>query len=159
MKRTLLVLPNPFIHLDEDGEPMGACPADPVHAGKRRMWIGAELDPVRTVVEKRPPTAGKARLADADDRDLDQVTKFSFVTQPVEIPMTTYYLQRIRDGELLAADRQTYRHVFGSVDGYLNPAEVVARERGMAIDRHIAHWGEPPEFAADAVSVANGDTR
>lgn len=147
-QQTLRVVPNPYCHLDEDGEPAGACPADPAHAGGARRWVGAVLDTERTKLLDRDSEGRKIRRPKWDTTGTDQITKFKFSADVVELPQSVYYLDRIRDGELIAADEETSRKAFGAGSKYVPAKEALAKHRGLAVERHEAAYGEKPAFVA-----------
>jgi hypothetical protein len=156
MQETLLVLPNPYVFIDGDGEPQGACPADgPNHARGKRMWIGAKIDPARTKhlpdYEDRPKTrrGGKDVAWSGDSRPRPQTTKFVFAAKPVEIPKTPHYLDRIRGGELVAADEATHAKAFGGRVKYLAPDIALADARRAAFDEFKAAHGKAPAFSRE----------
>jgi hypothetical protein len=156
MQETLLVLPNPYVFIDGDGEPQGACPADgPNHARGKRMWIGAKLDTARTKhlpdYEDRPKTrrGGKDVAWSGDSRPRPQTTKFVFSAKPVEIPETPHYLDRIRCGELVAADEATFAKAFGGRAKFRAPEAVLAEKRARAFDDFKAAYGKAPAFSRE----------
>ncbi len=99
MPKTLVVYSNPYLHVDHEGRPAGAVPTDPEHTGTERRWVGARLCPKRTQVTKVSP--------DRSLHESEQNTVFSFDDEPVTVPFTHYYLERIRQGELVAANAPT----------------------------------------------------
>lgn len=137
---TLKVVPNPYTFIDQDGEPQGACPPDVEHSAGKRMWVGARLDDGRTKVLKVKREPGDYRL-------FDQVTKFVFEPGPIEIPMTPHYLDRIREGDLIAADERSYAKACGSTKGYLPPEKALAEARAKAFDDYKAGYSEEPAFS------------
>ncbi len=156
----LLVLPNPYTFIDGDGEPQGACPADPTHAGGARMWVGATLDRKRTkhvadYTDRPKLRRGGTDVAwSGDPRPRPQVTKFAFASQPVEIPSTPHYLDRIREGSLIAADADTFAKVHGGPAKYVEPAQALAEARKKAFDEFRAAHGKDPAFAREEAEAA-----
>jgi hypothetical protein len=130
---TVRVYPNPYVHLDHEGRPAGACPADPAHQPDRRAWVGATLDREKTVMTDEP--------APGERRSPTQVTVFAFRAEVVELPDTPYYLDRIRDGELFAADART-----ASMVGipFVDPAALLRRARERAEGAWRALYEETP---------------
>ena len=149
MQERLLVLPNPYTFIDGDGEPQGACPADPDHGGGKRMWVGAKLDPKRTqfiedYADRRTGVRWKG-----DPRPRPQSVKFKFSTEPVDIPSTAHYLDRIREGSLIAANEGTFAKVHGGRAKYVEPTQALAEARGRAFDEYKAAHGKDPAFARE----------
>lgn len=145
------VYPNPYCHLDHEGEPQGVYPDDPdISAGDRR-WVGATLDLDRTkVLEvfKRDDPRHGSQVAPA------QTTKFRFETAPVMRPMSKHYRDGIRTGCLVAADEVSAK--FAGIKDFIPPEKALARERERAIARWVANYGTPPPFAQ---APANGATK
>lgn len=146
-KRQFLVYPNPFIHLDHDGYPAGATPCDRLeHVGiTTRKWVGAELDAEQTKpIEQFEP---------GDLRTPRQITRFRFhFAEPTALPTTPYYADRIRDGELIAADEATARYVGVK---FRSPADALAAAKDKAIADWQAREGEaPPNVDAFDTEVA-----
>jgi hypothetical protein len=167
----LLVLPNPYTFIDGDGEPQGACPADPGHAAGKRMWVGAKLDPKRTQFQAdyadRPKVrrGGRDTAWTGDPRPRPQTVKFTFAKESVDIPSTAHYLDRIREGSLIAANEETFAKVFGGRAKYVEPAQALADARSRAFDEYKAATGKDPAFTreeapqvAEAATTADAET-
>ena len=113
-RKTIRVLPNPWALVHHDHGPQGLCHVDTGGRGTDPSFVGAELDRAKThFTEKREAEKG-------DHRPHRQVTAFRFpalnVTldgpakgfeQGIELPKTPYYLDRLRDGDLVPADDRT----------------------------------------------------
>ncbi len=105
---TIRVHANPYAALDHDGRPSGAVMFDPVdhhpyaQDTEARRYVGAAIDLEKTVVFQK---AAK----DSAQSDM-QETHWAFSAEAVELPRTHYYLERIRAGELFAADAETAEH-------------------------------------------------
>lgn len=140
-KKFLLVYPNPFIAIDHDGMPAGACPCDmPEHVGMTsRQWVAAELDPQGTVLLE------KLSAEELRYRDARQQTRFKFAFgEPTKLPITEYYKDRLRSTELLAADKDT-AHAAGLE--FIAPADALAKSKAAALKKWAALHGpgEKPE--------------
>lgn len=115
-EKTLQVLPNPWSALDRYGIPCGVCPRDvDADAGGPGRFVGAKVCKKHTEILQK---------LDKDDtlRSAMQRTFFEYLghpslepglaehlarCSPVEVPKTEYYLERIREGALFAADKET----------------------------------------------------
>jgi hypothetical protein len=155
-KKFLLAYPNPFIHLDHDGYPAGACPCDmPEHVGMTtRRWVGAELDPAATMLLEKL-TEEERRY-----RDARQQTRFLFTfSEPTKLPVTEYYKDRLRHGEILPADADSAR--LGGID-FMPPAQALAQAKTDACAKWVALMGpgEKPELvdALDSAIASIGTT-
>lgn len=92
----ILVHPNPYSFIHPVLGPQGACPQDPhEHANPSvRRFVGARL---------KARGNGREKVADESlqaYRNM-QVTWFEFADEPVEVPLTNYYVDRLRDGSLV----------------------------------------------------------
>jgi hypothetical protein len=154
MQERLLVLPNPYTFIDGDGEPQGACPADPDHAAGKRMWVGAKLDPQRTKFLEDHKDRRNGLKWKGDPRPRPQAVKFTFSARPVEIPSTPHYLDRIREGSLIAADAETFAKAFGGRAKYVAPVLALAEARRRAFDEHKAATGQDPAFTREEGTAA-----
>jgi hypothetical protein len=109
-KKTVRVLPNPWAFVHHDHGPQGVCHRDTGGRGSEPAFIGAELDPVKTQITEQREAQ--------DPRNSRQVTSFRFpalnakLDGPsdefkggIELPKTPYYLDRLRDGDLVPVDR------------------------------------------------------
>lgn len=122
--QTMRVYPNPFAAFDKDGHPCGVCPRDPESdGGGPGQFVGARIDSKETKVLQ---DFGKsAKFGDHAAHELRtplQRTKYSYLgissmdpelptllanKEPVEIPVTSYYKERLREGSIVAADLET----------------------------------------------------
>lgn len=139
--KSLLVLPNPWAAIDHQGRPSGVVMCDPVEHvptrdGEPRRFVGAHLDPVKTRMTRE--------FARGDARSNEQDTVWVFATKPVDLPNTPYYRERIRHGELIAADEKTAR-VAGLK--FADPGKVIEAARASAIAAWETEVGVPGAFA------------
>lgn len=122
--QTMRVYPNPFSAFDRDGHPCGVCPRDPESdGGGPGQFVGARIDNKATQVLQ---DFGKStKFGDHALHELRsplQKTKYSYLgvassdpelatllagKDPVEIPVTSYYKERIREGSIVPADAET----------------------------------------------------
>lgn len=126
--QTLLVYPNPWSAFDKNGVPCGVCPRDPeADAGGPGMFVGARVDKARTKVlqDFAAQHGGGARgvkLAAHELRSPMQATFYSYMgvasddeklaellaaKEPIEVPATKYYRDRLVEGSLIAGDEAT----------------------------------------------------
>lgn len=105
--KTLLVLPNPWAHVHPELGPCGVTYYDNGGRGGLLRPLGAEIKSEKTALR-----------AEGDSRADRQVTWFEYpglddgLTKPrkdgaVEVPKNHYYLDRLRDGDLVPADDAT----------------------------------------------------
>lgn len=124
--RVLSVLPNPHHALDAHGHPVGV-----PHEHGRGAYVGAKIDPKRTVTHPR---------AHGDTRPPLQDTAFIVDdATPVQVPNTKYYLERLADGSLLPADERTAR---AAGVKFVAPDKARAAAREAARERWKASMGE-----------------
>jgi hypothetical protein len=102
--RTLSVVANPYVALDEHGTPSCAVLVE----GVSDQYVGATID-----VEAEKAAGGKRRLR--------------FSTMPVTVPLSAYYIRRMRDRELLPADADSAR--WAGQHEFELPEQILARER------------------------------
>lgn len=127
----LLVFPVPFAALDAEGMPAASVRFDPPMGRKNEVhFIGCTLE--RKVVEKRTRAEGRQTLYE---------TAFHYELSPQSIPHTDYHVQRIRHGELLAADAATAKRVGVP---FVPPTQAFERARHAAIAAWTDQYGEPP---------------
>jgi hypothetical protein len=127
--KTLLVFPNPYLSLDEDGHPA----AFVVRVDFRPNLVGARRGPAR--FKGGPPS-------------------YSYDEQPTELPDLPEYRHFLRTGELIAANPATAQ-LAGLPGPFREPAAVLAESAERAAKRFEEEHGEPPPFAAPAAAEAS----
>ena len=161
---TLSVIANPFAALDHEGRPAGVVLLDPVEHHpygehttdavtgqpryEPRRYVGAEIDAEATQVVRRAGAQGLGSSAQFDLQD----TVWKFSAEPQTVPQTHYYLDRLRDGELFAADPATAR-LAGKP--FVEPKEALAGARAHALGlwfrarphHDVPEWATPADFA------------
>lgn len=116
----LFVYPNPYAAFDKDGHPCGVCPRDPdADAGGPGQFVGARVDKDKTEILQ-----DFGKMAAHELRSPMQRTKYSYLgiasddpelpgklasKEPVRLPRTKFYRERLIEGSLLAADAATAR--------------------------------------------------
>ena len=161
---TLSVYCNPFASLDHEGRPSGVVLMDPVEhhsygaatvdsvTGEPRWepsrYVGATLDAEATTITKRAAAQGRGLSGQADLQD----TVWAFSSEPQTVPLTSYYLARIRDGELIPADAQSAA-VAGRPFVPYETAIQSARTHALGLwfrarpHHDVPDWATPGDFA------------
>ncbi len=127
--KTLLVFANPYLHLDHEGRLAGRCQAEPSPTPGDLRFVGASFHPATDASVVKFPQ-GDPRGSHAQD------TVFDFAVEAASVEVSAYYHQKLRSGELLAADP----------DG-MPPWHDLARARNAAIQNFKAHYGDGPDTA------------
>lgn len=141
----LLVVANPFVHLDHKGRPAGLVQYDPEYAGGDVRYIGASLERV-VVVARQKFDANLSRRAANITHDLT----------PQPVVDSVFHREHVKSGALLAANASTANRcgqkAFVQLGDALNAAFAAAvaeheRETGKTAD--VASWfaGEEPLIA------------
>lgn len=136
--KTLRVLPNPWghVHVYADGvpRPCVAVQSD-MHEHVAGRYIGATADAVETRPGKTVRVGSKSVTMQSARHELH----WTFATEPVELPNTGYYRDRLKEGSLVAADEATAR---AANVKFREPAEVLAEAKARAVatfdDQHGA---------------------
>lgn len=113
-KKTIRVLPNPWGFIHHELGPQGRCHEDTGGRGSDPRYIGARQCPKETV--RLTQYEGKHNETRLDDWKI--VFKFPMLDAALlepdpefkdglELPKTPYYLDRLRDGDLIPADKAT----------------------------------------------------
>lgn len=160
--QTMRVYPNPFAAFDRDGDPCGVCPRDTESdGGGPGQFVGARIDRNETkVLQDFGKSVKFGDHAQHELRSPRQKTKYSFLgiassdpnlaallagKDPVEIPVTSYYKERIREGSIVPADAETAKR---ARTPFTPPAQLFAfrsMKTAPATDE------TPVEFASAAV--------
>lgn len=129
-KKTLRVVANPWQYIDHLGRPAGVCPCDPNEHTPDRRWVGAHIaDAVVVRPARVTQIAGQSFTRSAAVHDIT----WRHEAEPVEIPNTAYYRQRIAGGELIAADEATAAACGISRDSFERPDALLAKLKAAAI--------------------------
>lgn len=149
----LLVVPNPFVALDANGDPCGFCFTDPVK-GRRFQVVGGTLQ--KTVIaHEDEPDDPKARRPD-DVRDVRVRVRADVALGVHRVVNTEYHRARILSGDLIAADTHTWKTVGGKAKDFRQPVDELAAAR----DRRVVEWmaehdGEEPPCADVVIEQRN----
>lgn len=157
---TLRATPNPFSHLDHEGQPAGTFPFDPDHALGARRWVGARID-LSPAPDGKPKTRAIAQPWDLTAKGMvggrmtsvrvgstpDQRTVYAFdlSTAGQPLPDSEHYARGVRHGDIIAADQTTA--VRCSVK-LVEMSTALRAAAAKAIAQWIAEQGEPPPVEA-----------
>jgi len=132
--------------IDSRGKPCGVCMQDPEDGGEPGRMVGTWVDAAIT----NPVTVGELRnarqrtgysyLGESNDESspFDLANRLSSKT-PVELTLTQYYAERIRDGSLIAADLESARAV-GTDSFFEDPKSLFPRLARAAAKRFNNHF-------------------
>ena len=130
--RYINVLPNPWSALDDQGNPAGICPVDP-GLSTRRDFVGARFESAE-VIEKIP---------EGDLRHPRQYNNWVFSAEPVRVEATPYYLEKLRNAELLPADAEAAK---AAGIGFTTLYEITETQRVAAATKWNEQHGELPTW-------------
>jgi hypothetical protein len=109
-------------------------PIDFFKHGTGRRWVGAKLKATETRAQESERVGKLAQVVVESEHQ----HHWAFATEPVSIPFSDYYVERIRHGELIAADAATA----GRAGVKLAPfAEVLAAAKAKAVADYDAQHG------------------
>ncbi len=174
----LRVLPNPWAAIDKDGHPCGVCPRDPgSDGGGPGQFVGARLDREHTeILQNFGKSAKFGDHAKYEIRSAMQRTKYAYLgisstddalaaqlgaKEAIELPITSYYKERLREGALIPFDSATAK--LAGIP-FTPPAQYLAFRAQQAAEAAAdgasgAPAGAPlegQELPADGVSRASG---
>ena len=157
MAKPLLVLPNPFLSLDGDGNPAHACPCAAKHVAGSAQYVGAtrtinvQVASEKVTLQSPGRPGQKPRTATAITPERSKAV-YTFTEKPVEIPDLPQYRKAIQNGDILAADAYTAQR---AGIAFVEPREILARSRDVAAKQWAAnHDGELPSWALNTTSEA-----
>lgn len=142
-QKRLLVVPNPFAApLDRNGRPAAAVQYDPDHVARGSVvYIGAERK--QKLIEQRPEI-GATWSPTGNQQDKYEVW-FEFDLNASEVVDSQYHRQRILDGELLAADLETAKHVGIKAEEFRPPVQLLEEAKAGAVKAWKDQHGEAPK--------------
>lgn len=133
----LMVLPNPWTFIDHLGRPAGTCPCDPFeHRPNPGAKVGARVSEVKVQRAQQTRRIG-GRETVAVPGDFYPIWEFE--TEPVRLPNTGYYRDRIRERELIPTDQRTA--ALAGVE-WREPSELLDEIRSVAIREFDARNGD-----------------
>lgn len=142
----LQVVLNKWAVVDADGKPQGVCMRDPQVTGNAREHIGMRVDLEKSVLPT--PGAGKKKAefgrtygpGTMRPQGAKETVAFVYSDEIVSIENTPYHREMIRRGNLFAANAETFKAVFSTSDGFIEPAVLLAdaekqarRRRGLSV--------------------------
>lgn len=133
-KKKLKVLPNPWTYIDHTGRPAGHVKVEQPNRGFDPRAVGSRIadDPVLTsAAQKGVPLA----------QDVHEIER-EYSKEPVEVPNTDYYRRCVINGDLIAADRETF---------------VACGGRPKAFEAHQKHLDDKKTEAITRFDVDNGE--
>ncbi len=137
--RTLWVLPNPWAAIDHLGRPAAAVPVDPVdHDPHNRRWVGATCEAKLVKPAQRQRIGSQIVVVAEAEYDLE----WTFTDAPVRLPNTPYYRERVKRGELLAADKATAAACNVKLAKFQDPKRYLETLKGEAIKEFDARNGD-----------------
>lgn len=153
-QRRIKVLANPWLVIDSKGRPCGAVPCDPnEHDRVGRSYVGARVDRQQTKLV--PDRFGQAAQA-GEARFARQDTVWAFLTEPVELPYTHYYADKVRKGQLFAADEKSAVACGIAAKNFQEPGKLLDEAKAAAIADFVAHYGEGAFESAAAMRKDDG---
>lgn len=134
--RTLAVYPNPYLQIDQEGRPAGAVQVEPdlVRGNSSLRFVGAILKAVE--IRAAEPKFGI---------EADHDHYFEFAPEQALVANTGYYQGLIKSGQLIAADRESWKAAGGAPADFEAPKVLLAKAKAAAIAEYVAHYGEEPE--------------
>lgn len=139
----LRVFPNPFcVDLTSDGRPCGVCPSDPFDAPGELVGVTIEAAFLTKAEEgairgRRQRTAYRYLGVSNEETEPFQLVTELAGKEPVDLANTEYYVARIAEGALIAADIETAALCGVSKEDFEEPADMLerlAQERATHFD-------------------------
>lgn len=160
MPEILRVYPNPWKAIDRDGLPCAVVPMDPeADGGGPGQFVGARVDRKRTKVlqqlephdnlrsARQKTTYEYLGIASNDPKLAEKL----FATEPITLPKSRYYRERIREGALFAADQETAQKARAR---FVPAKDLAARFASLAPPQaESAASNEPPSLPADGTTT------
>lgn len=100
----LKVLPNPWTYIDHNGQPAGRLPFDGYEHSPGPGAVGASITDVKLV---QKAMVMRVAGADLEVNPAQHDHRITYSKDPVSIPNTKYYIDALRRGDLVAADKET----------------------------------------------------
>jgi hypothetical protein len=139
-RKKLRVLPNPWLYIDEKGQPAGTVRLEQPSDGTFiHGWVGARVAKV-TPVEPAKRVTVSGRVFE-QKHAIDHLT-FNHADEPVTVANTPYYRKRVSCGDLIAFDEETARACGISLRNFAKPETLLAKFKADAIKLFDAENGE-----------------
>ncbi len=132
----LKVLPNPWLHLNENAEPCAVVAVDPT-VNPNRAFVGASVKSTE-VLDNYPKHYFLSPR---------QYTTWEFSKEPVSIEFSAYYRDLVKDNILVAEDEASAKKCgisFTDPKRILNDAKVAAAKNWFAAYGYYPDWYEEP---------------
>jgi hypothetical protein len=162
----LRVVLNKWADVDADGKPKGVCIRDPKVTGPTREHIGMRVDIESSVLPT--PGAGKKKAefgktfgpGTMRPQGPKETVAFVYSDEVVPIENTQFHREMVRRGNLFAADVDTFKAVFSTPDGFLDPAVLMANaEKHARLRRGLSVPDEEPKETSDTGAPAPAPPR
>lgn len=140
---SLHVVLNKWSTVDATGKPKGVCPRDPKITAGSRDFIGMTLDvetlaePALAEGEKGVAVFGKTYgPGTLWPKGAKERATFCYVDEIVQVENTPFHREMVRRGNLFAADEETYKAIFSTSHGFVEPAKLLEQARLVALRHH-----------------------
>lgn len=163
----LCVVLNKWATVDASGNPKGVCIRDPKITRGSRDYIGMNLNIEESVLpnhidgEKEPEFGRTYGPGTLRPKGAKETVSHAYVNETVSIENTPFHRERIRHGDLFAADRATFKAVFSTVDGFEEPASMLEKARlralnhvGLTDDKIVEPVDDEPKASDDSGAPA-----
>lgn len=139
-RKKLRVLPNPWLHIDERGQPAGLCRIEqPTNGTFIEGWIGVTVRKVEEVeAPKRVTIKGRVFEQKAGIHYLH----FAHADQPITVDNSPYYRKRVAAGDLVAFDEETASACGISKRNFVKPEALLEQLKVDAIKQFDAENGQ-----------------
>lgn len=142
------VVPNPWLALDAKGRPCAVVPVDFEKHSQNRRWVGADLMAVETR-KQETQRVGKHTQVTVEAR---HEHRWKFATSPVAVPISDYYIDRLRRGELLPGDEECAR---SAGVPFVSPDKTLASAKAAAVSVYDGQHGEGAWASANGSETAS----
>lgn len=130
---SLKVHPNPWLYIDHLGRPAGRVAVEQPKGSYDPRTVGSRIKNAELVHK-----AADGLLLAHDVHDIE----IEYDTEPIKVPNTDYYRRRVMKGELIAADRDSYRDAGGRPKDFEAHQQHVEAKKAEAIKLFDLENGE-----------------
>jgi len=134
--KKLRVHPNPYTYIDHLGRPAGRLPFDGFEHSPTPGYVGATIT---NVVQVQSPLRMRVAGVEMEVNPAQHDIRITYESDPVEIPRTHYYIDAIRRGDLIAADKETAIEAGVSFE---DPVKKLAKIKEEAVTKFDAETAE-----------------